>query len=59
MLRDVVAQWLRDVVAQWEGCGGSMEVHQTVKPEVPGSNPGISPTCRDMQFLVGEPAGLA
>ena len=22
-----------------EGCGGSMVVHQTVKPAVPGSNP--------------------
>ena len=36
-------------------CGGSLVVHQTVKPAVPGSNPAsLQPA-----FLVGEPAGLA
>ena len=28
-----------DVAAQLWGCSGSMVVHQTVKPEVLGSNP--------------------
>ena len=39
--------WWLNVVAQWGGmwwlnaggCGGSVGVHQTVKPAVPGSNP--------------------
>ena len=28
-----------------------------IKPADPGFESGISPTCRDMSFLVGEPAG--
>ena len=41
------------------GCGGSMVVHQAVKPPVPGSNPASLQPAGTCQFLVGEPAGLA
>ena len=40
------------------GCGGSMVVHQTVKPAVPGSNPASLPPAGTCQFLAGKPAGF-
>ena len=49
---------LGDVVA-FRGCGGSMVLHQTVQPAVPGSNPASLQPAGTCQFLVGEPTGLA
>ena len=42
------------VILLARGCGGSMVVHQAVKPAVPGSNStSLQPAaCRDMSFLV-------
>jgi len=56
-LGDVVAQF-GDVVAQWGmwWLNGSAPDCETCSP---GFKSGISPTCRDMSLLVGEPAGLA
>jgi len=45
--------WLNE--GMW-GLNGSATDHETCSL---GFESGISPTCRDMPFLVGEPAGLA
>ena len=55
---DMVAQWSWDVVAQWVGCGGSMVVHQTVKPAVPGSNPASLQPAGTCHSLLGSQHGL-
>ena len=51
--------WLNgwDVVAQWVGCGGSMVVHQTVKPAVPGSNPASLQPAGTCHSLLGSQQG--
>ena len=44
-------------MAQFEGCGGSMVVHQTVKPAVPGSNPASLQPAGTCQSLLGSQQG--
>ena len=39
------------------GCGGSMVVHQTVKPAVPGSNPASLQPAGTCHFLLGSHQG--
>jgi len=47
-----------DVVAQCSGgCGGSMVVHQTVKPAVPGSNPASLQPAGTCHSLLGSQQG--
>jgi len=43
-------------MAQW-GCGGSMVVHQTVKPAVPGSNPASLQPAGTCHSLLGSQQG--
>ena len=51
--------WLNDgdVVAQTWGCGGSMVVHQAVKPAVPGSNPASLQPAGTCYSLLGSQQG--